>query len=33
MLKSVIIGQHHYDKAMGLAAQLASEEFIKAKGE
>ena len=33
VLKSVIIGQHHYDKAMALAAQLANAEFTKAKGE
>ena len=32
-LKYVIITQHHYDKAMALAAQLANEEFAKTKGE
>jgi hypothetical protein len=32
-LKYVIITQHHYDRAMALAAELASEEFIKTKGE
>jgi uncharacterized protein YndB with AHSA1/START domain len=31
-LKYVIITQHHYDKAMALAAQLASEEFTKTRG-
>ncbi len=33
LLKYVLITQHHYDKAMALAAQLANEEFNKAKGE
>ena len=32
-LKYVLITQHHYDKAMELAAQLAGEEFIKTTGE
>ena len=32
-LKYVIITQHHYDKAMALAAQLAHEEFTKTKDE
>ena len=32
-LKYVMITQHHYDKAMALAAQLANEEFAKAQGE
>lgn len=32
-LKYVMITQHHYDKAMALAAQLANEEFTKLKGE
>jgi uncharacterized protein YndB with AHSA1/START domain len=31
-VKFVLITQHHYDKAMALAAQLADEEFNKAKG-
>jgi hypothetical protein len=31
-LKYVLITQHHYDKAMALAAQLANEEFAKNKG-
>jgi hypothetical protein len=30
-LKYVLINQHHYDKAMALAAQLANEEFTKTK--
>jgi hypothetical protein len=33
MMKYVLITQHHYDKAMALAAQLANEEFTKTKGE
>jgi hypothetical protein len=33
MVKYVLINQHHYDKAMALAAQLASEEFTRTKGE
>jgi hypothetical protein len=33
MVKFVLITQHHYDKAMALAAQLANEEFTKAKGD
>jgi hypothetical protein len=32
-LKHVMITQHHYDKALALAAQLASQEFTKAKGD
>ncbi len=32
-LKFVLITQHHYDKALALAAQLAREEFTKTKGE
>jgi hypothetical protein len=32
-LRYVLINQHHYDKAMALAAQLANEEFIKTKDE
>jgi uncharacterized protein YndB with AHSA1/START domain len=31
MMKYVLITQHHYDKAMALAAQLANEEFAKTK--
>jgi uncharacterized protein YndB with AHSA1/START domain len=31
-LKYVMITQHHYDKAMGLAAQLANDEFTKTTG-
>jgi hypothetical protein len=31
-VKFVLITQHHYDKAMALAAQLANEEFVKNKG-
>ena len=31
-LKYVIVTQNHYDKAMALAAQLADQEFNKAKG-
>jgi hypothetical protein len=31
-LKFVLITQHHYDKAMARAAQLANEEFTKTKG-
>jgi hypothetical protein len=31
-LKYVLITQHHYDKAMALAAQLANEEFTKTRG-
>jgi len=31
-VKYVILTQHHYDKAMALAAQLAKEEFTKTKG-
>jgi uncharacterized protein YndB with AHSA1/START domain len=33
MMKYVLITQHHYDKAMALAAQLANEEFTKTKTE
>jgi len=33
MMKYVMITQHHYDKALEHAAQLANEEFTKAKGE
>jgi hypothetical protein len=33
MMKYVLITQHHYDKAMARAAQLANEEFTKTKGE
>jgi hypothetical protein len=33
MLKYVLINQHHYDKALALAAQLANEEFTKTNGE
>ena len=32
MVKYVLITQHHYDKAMARAAQLAEDEFIKTKG-
>jgi hypothetical protein len=32
-MKFVLITQHHYDKALALAAQLANEEFTKTKGE
>jgi hypothetical protein len=28
-----MIAQHHYDKAMALAAQLANQEFTKTKGD
>lgn len=31
IMKNVIITQHHYDKAMALAVQLANEEFTKTK--
>jgi len=31
-LKYVMITHHRYDKVMALAAQLANEEFTKAKG-
>jgi hypothetical protein len=33
MVKYVMITQHHYDKAMARAAQLANEEFSKNKGD
>ena len=33
ILKYVLISQHHYDKAVALAAQLANQEFSKAIGE
>jgi hypothetical protein len=33
IVRYVIITRFHYDKAMALAAQLANEEFTKAKGE
>jgi hypothetical protein len=33
MLKIVLITQHHIDKAMALAAQLANEEFTKTKSD
>jgi uncharacterized protein YndB with AHSA1/START domain len=33
MVKYMLITQHHYDKAMALAARLAGEEFTKTKGE
>ena len=32
-LKYVMINQHHYDKALALAAELANEEFTKIKGD
>ena len=32
-LKYVMISQHHYDKALTLAAELASEEFTKTTGD
>ena len=32
MMKYIMITQHHFDKAMELAAQLAGEEFAKSKG-
>ncbi len=31
MLKYVLFTQHHYDKGMALAAQLANDEFTKTK--
>jgi hypothetical protein len=33
LAKVVIIGQHHYDEGIKKAAQLAWEEFTKAKSE
>ncbi len=33
MVKYVLISHYHHDKSMALAAQLANEEFTKAKGE
>jgi hypothetical protein len=32
-LKFVLITQHHYDKALALAAQLANQEFTKTAGD
>jgi hypothetical protein len=32
-LKFMLITQHHYDKALALAAELAHEEFTKTKSE
>ena len=32
MVKYMVLNQHHYDKGMALAAQLAIEEFSKTKG-
>jgi hypothetical protein len=32
-LKFVLIRQHHYDQAMARAAQFASEEFTRTRGQ